>query len=210
MAPRDKARIFANTREMLAMAEDGLAAATGTDPRKRRAGLMNLFTYGRSVTMAIQTMKHTDAGFEDWWKPYQEKMAADPLMRYFNTTRTEVLHEGELTVSVETTIGKDGPVDIAALVTELGENAPPNTISTFFGEGRTGGNGWIVRMPDGSEDHVYFDLPAEAGVETVVRLPNPPTHHDGKPLSDTSVATLGEIYVATLRRVVKEFEARFA
>ena len=94
--PRDRERIFQNTKEMLDMARSGLADAVGPDPRRRRPGLMNLFTYGRSVTMTIQTMKNTDPAFEAWWTPYQVSMAADPLMRFFNTTRTNILHEGEL------------------------------------------------------------------------------------------------------------------
>jgi hypothetical protein len=50
---------------MLAMAETSLADATSDDPIRRRPGLMNLFTYGRSVTMAIQTIGSADPGFED-------------------------------------------------------------------------------------------------------------------------------------------------
>jgi hypothetical protein len=62
MVSRSRAEVFANTREMLAMAETGLADATSDDPSRRRPGLMNLFTYGRSVTMAIQTMGSADPG----------------------------------------------------------------------------------------------------------------------------------------------------
>lgn len=153
---RQKQQIFANTREMLSMAKAGLADAVSRDPRRRRPGLMNLFTYGRSVTMAIQTMKNTDATFADWWAPYQTRMSTDPLMKYFNTARTNVLHEGELAATTSTVIGGDRPFNIGALVRELNRHAPPNTVGTFFGEGRTGGNGWEVRMPDGSTEKVYF------------------------------------------------------
>src|SRR5712691_11039910 len=118
-SPRTKEQIFTNTREMLAMAKAGLADATGMDPRRRRAGLMNLFTYGRSVTFVIQTMKNTDPGFEDWWKPYQATMQSDPLMKYFNTARTDVLHEGQLSAHTSTIIGAHGPVNMGSLIQEL-------------------------------------------------------------------------------------------
>lgn len=207
---RTKEQIFTNTREMLAMAEAGFADAVGRDPRRRRAGLMNLFTYGRSVTFAIQTMKHTDHEFEGWWKPYQVRMQSDPLMKYFNTARTDVLHEGQLPVSTSTVIGGGAPIDLGALVRELSRHAPPNTVGTFFGEGSTGGNGWEVRMPDGSTQKVYFDLPDTVDVKSQLKLPNPPTEHDSHPVTDTSVANLGGLYLNTLKRIVGEFEARFS
>jgi hypothetical protein len=206
---RAKEKIFANTREMLAMAEAGLADATGKDPRRRRSGLMNLFTYGRSVTFAIQTMKHTDHDFEDWWKPYQGRMQSDPLMKYFNTARTDVLHEGQLSAHTSTVMGARGSVDLGSLMRELNRYAPPNTVATFFGEGSTGGNGWEVRMPDGSTQKVYFDLPATVDVKSELQLPNPPTEHDSQAITDTSIANLGALYLNTLKRIVSEFEARF-
>jgi hypothetical protein len=205
---RDRARVIANTQEILDMARSGLAAATGADPRQRRPGLMNLFTYGRSVTLTIQTMKHVDPSFEAWWKPYQDKMAADPLMKYFNTTRTDVLHEGELQTWNYTVMGQNGPIDLGQLLQELGQHAPPNTIGTFFGD-QHGGNGWEVLMPDGTRQTVYFQLPEGVGIESGLQLPNPPNQHDGQPIEDTSIANLGSLYLGTLTRIVDEFVTRF-
>jgi hypothetical protein len=159
--------------------------------------------------MAIQTMKHLDPGFEDWWKPYQDKMAVDPLMRYFNQTRTDILHEGELQTTNYTVVGRRGPVDIGQLMRELNQHAPPNTIGTFLGD-QYGGNGWEVRMPDGTTEKVYFQLPAELDIESGLQLPNPPTEHYGQPITDTSLANVGHLYVTTLAAVVDEFVARFS
>src|SRR5205823_226809 len=147
--------------------------------------------------------KSVDPTFEAWWKPYQDKLAADPLMRYFNQTRTDVLHEGELQTSNYTTIGKDRPVDMGQLMRKLNKHAPPNTIGTFFGD-QLGGNGWEVRMPDGTTERVYFDLPAESGVESNLHLPDPPTEHDGQQITDTSIKNLGGLYIQTLNRIVDE------
>jgi hypothetical protein len=166
---------------------------------------MNLFTYGRSVTFTLQTMKHADPAFEAWWKPYQDKMAGDPLMKYFNTSRTDILHEGELQTVNHTVL--DG--DIGKLMRELSQHAPPNTTSTFFGD-QHGGNGWNVRMPDGSTQTVYFELPEGAPIESWLELPNPPEEHDGQPITDTSIANLGHLYVDTLATIVDEFVSRFA
>lgn len=206
---RDKEKIFANTREMLDMARSGLSDYTSGDPRKRRAGLMNLCTYGRSVTLTMQTMRNTDPDFDAWWEPFQDQMRRDPLMSFFNDLRTKVLHEGELSTSTYTVIGAEGPVDLGALVTELNQHAPPNTVATFFGEGSTGGNGWEVRMPDESTKKVYFQLPESSGIESGLYFQDPPTHHYGTPITDTSIPHLGRLYLETLSEMVEEFIRRF-
>lgn len=186
------------------MASDGLAAATGTDPRQRRAGLMNMFTYGRSVTLAMQRMKSVDPAFDAWWKPYQDRMAKDPLMKYFNERRVDVIHAGELATTSYTRIGYLDD----AILRELNEHAPPNTVSTFFGD-QYGGNGWEVQLPDGTTEKVYFDLPGDVDVESGLSLPDPPSEHGGSPISDSSISNLGSLYVEALRTMVEEFEGRF-
>lgn len=208
MIPRDKERIFANTREMLAMAEAGFADAISADPRRRRPGLMNLFTFGRSVTATIQTMESADPSFEEWWKPYQAMMKNDPLMKYFNEIRIDVVHKGELATTNYTVIGAQGPVNLGEVMQELNKYAPPNTVGTFFGD-QLGGDGWEVQMPDGSTEKVYFQLPGDVDIESGLTLVDPPDQHDGHPITDTSVANLGRLYLATLRRIVDEFEVRF-
>jgi hypothetical protein len=192
------------------MARAGLTDATGADPRKRRPGLMNLFTYGRSVTLTMQTMKGVDPAFDAWWKPYQEQMAADPLMSYFNTTRTDIIHAGELRTSNYTRIGSEGapPVDIGKLMAEINAHAPPNAVRTFFGD-QLGGNGWLVQMPDGTQETVYFDLP-EGTPDSGLHLPDAPIEHNGQPITDPSIRNLGGLYLTTLSRIVDEFIARFS
>ena len=206
--PRDKERIFANTREMLTMAQRGLADCLGSEPQRRRPGLMNLFTYGRSVTMAMQTMKHADPSFADWWAPLQARMARDPLMCFFNETRTGVVHEGELATQNHTVIGANGPIDLCAVARELSQLAPPNTVGTFFGD-HLGGNGWRVKMPDGNIESVYVQLPDTVDIHSTLLLENPPTEHYGTFITDTSVANLGHIYCTTLAGMVEEFIKRF-
>lgn len=193
---------------MLSMAREGLDDAVSSNPHRRRPGLMNLITYGRSVTLAIQTMKNTDPAFAEWWRPYQERMKADPLMKWFNDRRVEIVHEGELKTGNYTVIGREGPVDLGAVMRELNRHAPPNTISTFLGD-QFGGNGWEVRMPNGSTSKVYFDLPPDTDIESGLEVHDPPGQHDGVPIADTSIANLGRLYVAALSTIVDDFVARF-
>ncbi|MHB1210399.1 MAG: hypothetical protein ACYC1I_11950 [Acidimicrobiales bacterium] len=204
-----KVEVLQNVREMLAMAEAGLADATGRDPTRRRPGTMNLFTYGRTVTLTMQTIKSYVSGFNEWWRPFQDEMADDPLMVYFNQARVDVIHQGALKTSTSLVIGSNGPVDLGSLMQELSRHAPPNTVGTFLGEGSTGGNGWEVMMPDGSKSRIYFNLPDDVDIQTTLHLPNPPTVHFGKPIVDTSVANLGCLYVESLRNLVEHFEDKW-
>jgi hypothetical protein len=205
-----KSEVFANVREMLAMAEAGFKDATSSDPTRRRPGLMNLITYGRSVTFAIQTIKNLVTGFDEWWNPYQQRMRDDPLMKYFNETRNTISKEGSLKTSTTTVIGASGPVNLGALMAQLQRDAPPNTVSTFLGEGSTGGNGWNVKMPDGSIDKVYFALPEGIDIKSDLHMPDPPKSHDNKPITDTSAPNLARLYIESLREIVNEFEEKWS
>lgn len=209
MAHRDKARVLANVQEMLEMAQAGLADVLSGDPRRRRPGLMNLITYGRSVTFTLQNLRNAEPTFDEWYAPLQRKMADDPLMQFFNRARTKLLKEGELGAGAQTVVGAGGPVNVGALIQQLNRYAPPNTVATFFGEARTGGNGWEVRMPDGSIQRRYFQLPRETGVESALRFIEPPDQHDGRPITDTSIENLGSLYISFLSRLVHEALRKF-
>jgi len=72
---------------------------------------MNMLSWGRSVTLTVQTMKSFDREeFPEWWKPYQDYMAANPLMKYCNGARVDVVHKGSLPSTNVTSIGEHGPV----------------------------------------------------------------------------------------------------
>ncbi|MEN3273836.1 MAG: hypothetical protein V7636_2597, partial [Actinomycetota bacterium] len=157
---RSRQKIVANTREMLAMAKVGYEDAIAHDPRRRRAGIMNMFTYGRSVTLVMQTMRNSHPDFDAWWQPYQEKFANDPLMRFANDARNAILKEGSLATSNSTYVEH---LDGDKLADFSRQHSPPGTVSTFIGD-QLGGNGWEVQMPDGSIQKVYFDLPDQPGL----------------------------------------------
>jgi hypothetical protein len=171
---------------------------------------MNLFTYGRSVTLVMQTMKNTDPEFTAWYAPHKKWLANDPLMTYFNKTRTDILHGGELDTPNFTRFGgKTGqPVDMGRVKRYLDAHAPPNTIGTFLGD-TLGGDGWIVQQPDGSTARVYFQLPDDVDIRSGLMLKDPPSQHDGHTITDTSIANLGRIYIEALDRLVTEFADRF-
>ncbi|MEO6370829.1 MAG: hypothetical protein ABIQ73_02735 [Acidimicrobiales bacterium] len=184
------------------MARNGLAGATAQDPTRHRPGLTNLRTYGRHVTLTLQSMANTDATFAPWWAPYEAKFSRDPLMKYFNDASNATPNDGTATA-------KSRPSPDTKMIAILNMQAPPNTVGTFFGEQRSS-NGWEVQMPDGSIERIYFHLPEPLGLPSLLNLENLPTSHDGVPITDTSIANIGGIYITTLVGVVEAFAQRFA
>jgi len=200
----NRQQVVARTTEMLEMAKAGLTDALSPDPNRTRPGAMNMLTYGRSVTFTMQTIKSLDPAFEEWWKPYQDAMQADPLMSYCNDARVAITHRGHLPSTNATRIGVDGPVNIGELRRRLMVDAPPGTTGIFLGDS-VGGNGWIVE----GAGHVYFDLPDDLDVQSGLEFESPPVEHDGKPITDASIGSIGQLYINKLSQIVDDFKARY-
>jgi len=64
-------------------------------------------------------------------------------------------------------------------------------------------------MPDGSVERFYVDLPEGVAVFIQVQLGDAPTMHQGSPIPDSSVETLGRFYFNALERIVDEAELQF-
>jgi hypothetical protein len=128
-------------------------------------------------------------------------------MRFANDARNAILKEGSLATSNYTYVEH---LDGDNLAEFSRQHSPPGTVSTFIGD-QLGGNGWEVQMPDGSIQKVYLDLPDQPGLSVTSWLGfvDPPTHHDGSPITDTSLANIGALYVGTLVHLVEEFAMRF-
>lgn len=193
-----------NAREMLEMARRGLANATSDDPTERRPGIMNLATFGRSVTFVLQRLRTTDPDFDEWYAPRIAVLGADPVFVYFNDLRNAILKEGELSVSASMHVENFHSGDIAHIT----DNPPPGAKSFFMGD-PLGGHGWEVEMPDGTIERFYVTLPSEIAVRTWLTLPNAPTEHLGSPIRDSSVSTLGGLYVGALSQLLDDATERF-
>lgn len=195
---RTKAEVWKRAFEMLRMAEYAAADTAGADPTKWRAGAMNVAVYGRAVTGMVEGLRPIEAGFDDWFKPRTAEMNKDPLMRFFYVLRSSVLKEGDLPTTVTTDVNH---LD-SKIMSTLMNDAPAGTEELFFGD-ELGGNGWKVRLPDGSMTKVYFKIPEEV-LTSQVNFENPPTEHNGQPITDHSVANLCRLYVRALRRFLND------
>lgn len=82
----------------LAQAEDGLSALLARAPNERTpdaSGLRDVAVYGHATTMVLKKLRGVDrTAFDEWWTPIRERIAADPLMRFFYGLRSEILKEG--------------------------------------------------------------------------------------------------------------------
>jgi hypothetical protein len=135
--------IFRAVDERLETARFGLRDMS--NPAKARSGLYNAVVFGRMVTFALQNLRSIANDFDEWYRPKQEEMRADPLMRYFHELRTKI----------EKCAGKhiyaSGHINLLRLPNDIDrfQPAPPNAVGFFIGD-ENGGSGWIIRSFDGS------------------------------------------------------------
>jgi hypothetical protein len=120
---------LSNTKEMLQMTLRGLQESASPDPRRRRAGLMHLIIYGRTVTFTLQKLRPLAPDFDDWYPPIQQEMSTDPLMVFFNKLRTTLEMEGQLGARGMTIVDLEkqpgGTFDMGALFDWLYHVGPP-------------------------------------------------------------------------------------
>lgn len=200
------ADVLGKTRQMLDTTQLGLNDLKTWDASRRPTGLLNVATFGRSVTLVLQNMRTIDrAGFDAWYAPYLKEMADDPLLQYFKNLRNEILKEGPPQMG---TRGMSlGHFD-SDMMREYEKHMPPGAEGFFVGDA-WGGTGWAVSLPDGTHQPYYVEPLEGMGLKTWVNMPNAPTEHLGKPLPDQDVVTLCTAYVEYLTRVVEAAEAHF-
>jgi hypothetical protein len=209
--PKPKAtveQILAKAADMLNMTEQALEDLNGSDPRRRLPGLRNIAVWGRSITNVVEKLKTPlgDETFSGWYTPYREEMEGDELLKYFYQWRSKILKEGETPAT--TTTSYIGYLDSAGIA-RLNQNAPPGTTATFIGD-QLGGSGWIVSLPDGTEEKVYFELPDDMNITINLHAADPPRSHAGERLENPTLGDLAERYVAYLRRLVNDAHATFS
>jgi len=179
----------------------GLEALRASAPRRRMAGLRNVLVFGRAITNVLQNLRGVAPDFEEWYGPYEAEMRSDPLMRLFYDLRSRVLKKGELPVSVSITFS-GSPAD---LLRHAGP--PPPGAQGFFVGDRIGGSGWDVRLPDGSREQYYVDLPEHipgVSLEMRLHLSEAPSEYQGH-----TVQELCTLYVGYLERMVADATQRF-
>lgn len=148
------AEVLQRAEDMLATARQGLADVLNQDRSRRDSGVHNAIVFGRTVSFVIQNLSSIADGFKEWYEPEQDAMRADPVMRFMVEARNEILKRGEINVERSILISrlsfKDLPFD----------QRPPGAVGFFVGD-ELGRSGWEIRLPDGSIEKFYVQIPAE-------------------------------------------------
>jgi len=144
--------ILHQAQDTLFTAKLGLDNINSDEPKVRIVGIWNLIVFGRAVTNVLQNLRGLTPEFEQWYKPYKEKMQADPLMKFFYKQRSEILKEGKLDVHSSVRLSGN-PMLLLQKYPK-----PPHAKSFFIGD-QIGGTGWEVEMSDGTIEKYYIELP---------------------------------------------------
>ncbi|MFF2016213.1 hypothetical protein [Paenibacillus sp. NPDC058177] len=194
-----KQTVFKNIDDTLKTVELALKDLKNDLPERRHASIRNIITFGRSVTFAIQKLKSHVDDFETWYKPKQQEMIENPLFKFFNEVRNQIIHEGRLDTSVSTNI-----TYFSTLFLEYMPK-PPNYTGFFMGD-ENGGSGWKIKNEFDEEEKYYITLGKEA-VDVQLSLVGLP---ENLPYEDTSVLNLSTVYYDYLKNLVNEAKAQFA
>jgi len=161
-------------------------------------GIYNVAVFGRSVTFALQNLRTVvGTDFDEWYEPHLAMMKASPLFKYFKNLRNEILKEGPPPMASAMHVDHLNGADMARLTA----NPPPGAGMCFMGD-PLGGSGWLVNMPDGSQEKFYVSLPNDMRVTMSLRLvdqPNP----------DVPITDLCREYVEALGAMVEDAESHF-
>lgn len=188
-------------RELLTTAEMGLAMARDTDPTRRPMGIQNVAVFGRSVTFALQNLRTVvgKAAFDEWYIPHLEAMKRDPIFDYFSDLRNEILKEGPPRTGVSAHMEHLNTWELE----RLRASGPPGTKSFFIGDA-LGGSGWIVELPDGTQQKFYVQLPNDLARRITVTL-----HLIDNPMANIPIDELCSRYVDRLAALMREAETYF-
>lgn len=66
------------------------------DPEAFRANLNAAIQALRNVTFILQSEKHEFSNFDDWYEPWQERLKANPILKWLKDARNTIVKQGEL------------------------------------------------------------------------------------------------------------------
>jgi hypothetical protein len=150
-----------------------------------------MVTFGRQVTFVLLKLKSTEPEFEEWWKPFAEQMAGDPLLKYFKELRNTIEREG-----------LPKPINAVLLICNEKDVVRTERVKVDDGENFTLIEG-IDRDLNPSKKAVNVAV-INGGTYMKLahsRLPNPPAMHLGKPVESVEMEHLGSVYLDYLGAV---------
>lgn len=198
MSEKEVAGVLKRAKDTLDIAYYGLRLLTSGDPQERSPGLRNVLVFSRSTTFVIQNLKSVvgTAEFDSWYAPHQDRMKADPVMRYFVEARNNLEKQGRLDVGHNLYIQNFSTLDMKKF------GSPPAGAKSFFIGDEIGGTGWEIELADGSIEKFYVALPESIGSLTQVFVGMP----DSVPaeLRELPVEKLSEMVLSNISEVLDD------
>ncbi len=194
---------FKNVDKIVMLTKLALKEMKAKDPERQFSAHHNVIVWGRSITFALQKLKTNISDFDNWYKPYVLEMSSDPLLKFFKNSRNELEKEAKSPISNKVHIKNfNTKRDIHRL------NKPDAETDGFFMGDQLGGSGWIIKLPDGSREKYYIDIPSEIGTSSLVFV-NSPAEHLGKDIRNKSTFELSEMYITYLESIVEDCKKKY-
>ncbi|WP_138246544.1 hypothetical protein [Natrinema versiforme] len=135
---------------MLKASYAGLNQFQKSEGEEKIIGLMNSVSNGRNVTFALQkNLKGEAEGFEEWYQERQAVLKEDPVCSRMNEVRTNIVHEGDESVSNYASISGNS--------SEIYRVMPPWADGAFIGD-QYGGSGFYIEKDGGEQAKFYYDF----------------------------------------------------
>lgn len=145
----------------------------------------------RRVTFVLQTLRGHTADFDGWYVDIQATLRADPLMRYFVELRNEIEKRG-----LPGAVGEMYDLNTGEAIADVACYEDP------YGLAVSGAKRDDVDLSPG-------ELPGSYGLRSL-RLPDPPTAHNGQQLTDFRFVVLATMALDFLEiQAVRPARSRF-
>lgn len=119
---------------------------------RRFDGLYMVVSSGRAVSQTLHRLRNQVEGYDEWWEPHRI-MLSQGVFRALWDLRNDIEKRGEIAGQrvVRITYLDDATIR---------RSAPPGALRAFFGD-EMGRSGYVVLMPDGTEQTVYTAIPSD-------------------------------------------------
>lgn len=194
--PQSAADILTGAEPVLALVELGLEAVRTGMGKRRMAGLWNVAIFGPVVPRTLERLRAIAPDFEGWIAPYRAELETDVDLRRFAAFREQVARTEPSGSRFGAWFGVRGS-GLPTRRKDLGPK-PPNATRYFLRDARNGA-GWEIRLPDGTMQKYYVELPELLSV----------TLFAGEHVGPRSLVHLCEEYVDVLRRLVHDAREQF-
>lgn len=184
-----------------------LYKANTQNREQMNAGIRDAVVFGRAVTNALQKLRGTEIGkeqFDTWYNPWQVKLKRDKGFKFLYKLRSQILKEGILETNSGIKIGYLNTTDIYDLM----KRAPFNVKSMFIGDAQ-GRSGFNIILPDGTIEKYYIQLPDYIDVENILEIRNIPNYIGYYNNRVYNTTTLLDYYYKFLYTMIADAKLKF-